>query len=145
MISMLLELGCPVCVRPIIGKSTIPSIREHHTPFSPMIDHPGMDPEFPRGHCGAAGQAGGIGRIAGLKPHTLFGNGINVRTGIAAIAVTSEMVRPERIDVNVEDVHSVLSGVLLPEIKFCDGDLTLGHPSLKDLRFHISSFYPHSL
>ena len=70
-----------------------------------VADHTAVDAEHPRVKRGARRQAGGVGGVAIGETDGLAGEGVNVWRGVAVVAVASEMVGTQGVDVDVEDAH----------------------------------------
>ena len=70
-----------------------------------VVDHTVTDAELPGGQGGARRQARRVRCIDTVEADTLGGQGVQVRTGGPVVPVTPEVVGPQRVDVEVDEVH----------------------------------------
>jgi hypothetical protein len=70
-----------------------------------VVDHPGMDAEQPAPQRRARRQAGHVRGVAVFETRALGGNAVDVGAGVAVVAVTAQVVRTQRVDINEEDAQ----------------------------------------
>lgn len=77
-----------------------------------MTNHSGLNPESTRIQRSTGREAGGIRCETLIKSNTLGCNTINVRGCVTVVAITTEAIRPERVDINIKNSH-IASSLLL--------------------------------
>jgi len=70
-----------------------------------MINNPVPYSEHSRTQRGSARQAWNIRCVHVAKQHTITCEGINVRSGITVVASAPQMIRTQRININVNNSH----------------------------------------
>jgi hypothetical protein len=70
-----------------------------------VIDHTIVNSETTSEQRRPARQTGNIGRMHVIENGGVCSKLVDIRAGVAVIAVTAEMVGPQRIDVYIENAH----------------------------------------
>ena len=73
-----------------------------------MIEDTGMNPVTSRPERGPRWQTWRIGNVAVVEPNPLSGDPIHIRRCVTVITITAQMVRPLRIDVQIQNTHRLI-------------------------------------
>jgi hypothetical protein len=75
---------------------------------SAMIDYPAYAPKLSAKERGPAREARRIGGVDMRHPCPVPGQGVDVGTRVAVVAVTGEMVWSEGVDIDIKNAHAVI-------------------------------------